>query len=395
MEPAEGLWQVAQLLGAAAGDSAAWAAALEGMVDLLRASHAMLVAQDIRSGAVTIAECARLDAGDFAAFLTPRAADLIEPYTLQLPTGRAALWSQLTPSSPFERSDFYNEVVRPAKGFYAVAARYPLPGCSGFVAVCRSQRRGDFGPEDAATLDRLSPFLTTSLELYHRLLGTRARCADFERVLDQLDEGVVLTDQAGRALFVNGVAQRLLTDGDGLRLTDRGLAATDTAATRRLRAALASAAAGACARQRFSIPRTVRRTPLLVTLMPVWQTDFALRGSDKPRVAVFVQELEAPVVVDRRAAAESFGLTPREVEVAALLAAGFEIREIATQLALGQATVRSHLVQVFKKTNTHSQPKLVLLMKGFGERREPFSQRAEVPTSAAGVALAALRQAIP
>ena len=391
----EGLWQIAQLLGGAAGDATAWAAALEGMVDLLRASHAMLVVQDTLSGAVTIAECARLDTGDFATFLTPRAACLMEPYTLQLSAGRAALWSQLTASGPFERSDFYNEVVRPAKGFYAVAARHLLPGYSSFLAVCRSRRCGDFSPEDAATLNRLSPFLTTSLELYCRLLGARARCSDFERLLDQLEEGVVLADQSGRALFVNGVAQRLLADGNGLRLTDAGLAATTISVTRRLRAALASAAAGACARQRFSIARTAGRTPLLVTLMPVWQTDFAVRGADKPRVAVFIQELDAPVVIDRRAAAESFGLTPREADIAALLATGLEIREIAARLSLGQATVRSHLLHVFKKTDTHSQAKLVLLMKGFGERRVALPQQADLPRAAPGPALPALRKKIP
>jgi DNA-binding CsgD family transcriptional regulator len=280
-------------------------------------------------------------------------------------------------------------VVRPAKGFYAIAVCHLLPACSGFLAVCRSRRLGDFGPGDAAALDRLSPFLTTSLELYHRLLGARARCAGFERLLDWLEEGVVLTDGLGGALFANAVAQHLLADSDGLRLTHEGLAATTTSVNRRLRAALTSPAVGACERQRFSIARTAGRTALLVTQMPVWQTDFALRGADKPRVAVFIQELDAPIVIDRQAAAESFGLTHREADIAALPATGRELREIAARRSLGQATVRSYLVQIFKKTDTHSQSRLVLLMKGFGERRAPLAQRTELPPCAPGPSLPA------
>lgn len=365
MELTDGLWQLARLLGSAAGDSASWGAALEAMVDLLRASHAMLVVQDSLSGATTIATCAQLDTVDFAPFLSPHAAALMEPYTQQLRPGYATLWSQLAAGRSFERSEFYNEVVRPAKGFYAIAARHVLPGCSSFLAVCRSRRCGDFTPEDAATLDRLSPFLATSLELYHRLLAARANCADLERLLDRLEEGVVLTDGSGGVLFANAAAQRILAEGDGVRLTDAGLTAAAASVRLRLRAALASAVAGACACQRFPVPRASPRPSLLLTLMPVWHTDFEVRGAEKPRVVVFIRELGGFVAIDRRAAAESLGLTPREADIAALLASGLEIREIAAELSVGEATVRSHLVQVFKKTNTHSQAKLVLLMKGF------------------------------
>jgi DNA-binding CsgD family transcriptional regulator len=197
----------------------------------------------------------------------------------------------------------------------------------------------------------------------------------------------LVTDGSGCVLFVNGVAQRLLADRDGLRLTDSGLSATTTSVTRRLRAALASVAMGACARQRFSITRTARCTPIVVTLMPLWHIDFAVRGAGKPRVAVFIQELDGPIVIDRLSAAESFGLTPREADIAALLATGLEIREIASQLALSQTTVRSHLLHIFKKTDTHSQTKLVLLVKGFGERRASLRQQNERSRSTPGSSL--------
>jgi len=63
-----------------------------------------------------------------------------------------------------------------------------------------------------------------------------------------------------------------------------------------------------------------------------------------------------------------FDLTPVETKVAAALAAGNTIDQVAVSLRIGRETVRSHLRAVFRKTGTNRQAQLVKLLTGLGTR---------------------------
>jgi DNA-binding CsgD family transcriptional regulator len=57
--------------------------------------------------------------------------------------------------------------------------------------------------------------------------------------------------------------------------------------------------------------------------------------------------------------ATRFGLTPAEGRVAAQLAQGKSVREIALELHVTHHTVRSQLKSVFQKTGTRRQGELI------------------------------------
>lgn len=59
-----------------------------------------------------------------------------------------------------------------------------------------------------------------------------------------------------------------------------------------------------------------------------------------------------------------FGLTPAEARVALLLGRGRSVGEIAAALGVATTTVRTHLRQIFAKTNTHRQSELLMLLLG-------------------------------
>lgn len=69
-------------------------------------------------------------------------------------------------------------------------------------------------------------------------------------------------------------------------------------------------------------------------------------------VAVEVLDVEAPVLLD--------GLSPRERDVALLVAEGLGNREIAQRLGVKPATVASHLVRIYRKLHLGGRYDLVL-----------------------------------
>lgn len=179
-----------------------------------------------------------------------------------------------------------------------------------------------------------------------------------QQLLDQLLIGVILVDAQAHASFVNRQARDLLARHDGLLDGPAGLKATTAADTRRLRHAIALAAASTHSDQSpatvhyLGLPRRSRcAMPLLLRLSPL--------PGPPPEVVVLVTTPEHLRPVPPQALAVAFGLTPREAALAGMLADGHELRDCARLLAMGEGTARNHLKHVFEKTVQHSQSTLV------------------------------------
>jgi DNA-binding CsgD family transcriptional regulator len=264
----------------------------------------------------------------------------------------------------WQRSDYYNELVRPMGGFYGVAIRQKLADLSFMLVTCRGRRDGDFADTESAALQRLLPHLTTALQLAQRLQVSQTSALGLAQALDRLAAGLILTDAGGRPLFINAHAARIADEADGLLVNDTGLAAATPEATRELRLATAAVAADTTGDGRHV---RLERPPLLLTLLPVGRVGLAMPGVRVPRVAVFIKEARPPVDIDAAVVAEALRLTRRESEVATLLAKGIGLEGIAAQLDLGVGTVRNHLKRALDKTDTRSQAALVSLVCGLSK----------------------------
>ena len=340
-----------------------WPSAIEGIVDLLRADHAILAGHDRAGTGVPFLASARVDERDLVrSVLAQQQFD--RQAILPIPNAVVFRRSAMQPDREYRRSAHYNEVVRHLNGFHALAAQVARPVGGFIVTVCRSERRDDFDEAQAATLQLVLPHLSTAVELRGRLMNAEHRSSSLAALLDRLDIPAMLADAAGFLCFANGRAAALLDDADGLGIDRFGLAGATAEATRQLRAAIAAVNGAQAAERRVLLPRPSGRTPLLVTVLP-WPIGAAAPGAPVPSAAIFVGEPDAPARIDRVALADVFRLTGRESEVAALLAGGHELPGIAGQLDLSVATVRTHLKRVFEKTGTHSQAALVALVRGF------------------------------
>lgn len=370
---------LARLYGAVTAPTE-WPAALENMTKLLRADHAITfaVGQDASEPFLT---CCRMDSRHAARFCTPEALRMGDPFLRLLPVGKVVSSADVISDRELESAQYYNELIRPAKAFYSLNASLDVPGRTGtFVNFCRPRRDGAFDARSAATLQAVLPHFAAALELMHKLQAVQQQNDSLLQLLDHVESGVIIVDNAGDPRFINGPAARILTEADGLALGPAGLLAATPAATRRLHQAIAAIkplddghqrpGAAAEARVRLRLSRPSRRPPLLLSLFPVWRLESRALAVRRPFVGIFVSEPDVCPPIDREALSDAFRLTPREAAVADLLASGQDLKGAAHALAIGVGTARNHLKRVFEKTDTHSQARLMAVLRGFvGPRR--------------------------
>lgn len=98
----------------------------------------------------------------------------------------------------------------------------------------------------------------------------------------------------------------------------------------------------------------------------------ALRDGDRVRVGdtslvfVAVADPHATLTEDGEGAGPKVALSPRELDVLALVAAGRTDKEIAQSLVISIATVRSHLDRIRQKTGCHRRTEMTRLAVELG-----------------------------
>jgi DNA-binding CsgD family transcriptional regulator len=82
--------------------------------------------------------------------------------------------------------------------------------------------------------------------------------------------------------------------------------------------------------------------------------------------------------------ASAYGLTPRESEVASLIAGGSSYKETAYRLGISIKTVKTHVAHVYEKTGCASNVGLSLLLRSDEAGRGTAEEEAGPPAQAAG-----------
>lgn len=104
-----------------------------------------------------------------------------------------------------------------------------------------------------------------------------------------------------------------------------------------------------CLRQESLGPYTSEELTLLRNLQPF--LEYTLNAVYLPRR-----------IGQRQSLGEKYALTQRELDVLELVITGGNNKQIAAELALGLATVKTHLIHIFKKTGVSSRTELLSTM---------------------------------
>lgn len=350
-----------------AADPQFWDTALDNMMMHFRGEHALLFATDTSQlGPGPLKASAGLDTEGVARFASPMAAPLWHEWVEMLPQGKVVSSAEMIADRDLERTEIYNELVRPANGFYAMSVQHIQTGAPFHLITCRRRHVGAFAPNEVRLMEAMIPHVATAIDLQNRVSDAERRADGLASVIERMADGAIVLDDAQQPLILNARAMEILDQNDGLSLGRCGLRAATAALTEQLQEALTVVGTSATSDgKRMHLPRPSARLPLLLHVAPIWRLHASEPGLRAPRTVIFIREPDAVLKIDATALSDVFRLTPRESEIAALVAGGTNVDGIAERFDLTTGTVRFNLKRIFDKTGVRTQAALGALVRNF------------------------------
>ena len=286
------------------------------------------------------------------------------PRLRQLPDGLLVHVSDLYTEAERRTSATYNEALPRSDSQDGLQVRMDGPSGTRVIwALGDPVDVGGWRDDQIRMIERLLPHVRQCVLFRHALVEAKALGESLAGLLDVTGTGVIHLDGGGRIIAANDRAAGLLRQGAQVFQRDGGLHAAEPADDAKLQRLLVRAvppdgqgAAGSMILGRlFESPRlVVHVTPVAGRL-----TDLRMR-----RVAalVLIGDLARKPRIDADALASALGLTRSESSVAAMLAGGYTLREIAAATGRREGTIRWHLKQIFAKHGISRQADVVRLV---------------------------------
>ena len=231
-----------------------------------------------------------------------------------------------------ERSARWRELLQPDGIPFELRAAFVSRGRAwGAVHVARREESGDFAEADVRTVARINGLVAEGIRTSLR----------FDAARRESGPGLVVLDAHDEIELITGAARELLDE-----MRSRTMVQSDEGAPSGVRAMAASARLGATTP--VSVPA---RSGGWITLHA------SLPEGSSGTVAIVIERASGPGSAALRL--ETYGVTARERETAALLAQGCSNAEIARAMVVSPYTVQDHIKSLFEKTGVSSRRELV------------------------------------
>jgi DNA-binding CsgD family transcriptional regulator len=268
-----------------------------------------------------------------------------------------------------EETRFYQEWIAPQGIADSVAVNLEKGILRSALINIRMDAALGFENEKARQrLSVLVPHLQRAVSIGRLFHQKEANERALTETLDHVEASVFLVGADGAIAFVNDPARRMLQEATLVREEGGALHATAADTDRIFQDIFASAKTGDA-----SVGVRGVAVPLAGSSQERWFAHVLPLTSGRRREAGYAHGSVAAVFVRKSAPnapppleslAKIHKLTASEVRVLDAVLKVKGIKEIAEMLGLSQATVKSHLHNVFRKTGTNRQSELVKLMAG-------------------------------
>lgn len=233
--------------------------------------------------------------------------------------------------------------------------------------VFRHERDGLGDDAMSERISLLAPHIRRAVSIAD-IVGRTTREADaFRSIIDGLAIAVLLVDPEGRITHANPAADVLsgrLPAGD---FALRGTLRLERSQLRRMVGDDSS-----CARSASF--ETTAGEALVAHILPLDGGARTFAGLDSdPVAAIFIQPAHFDPPSIPEGLARAFDLTPAELRVALSTLRHDRVADVAGDLGISEATVKTHLSHIFSKTDTKRQADIVKLVAAF---RSPLTRNA-------------------
>jgi DNA-binding CsgD family transcriptional regulator/PAS domain-containing protein len=292
------------------------------------------------------------------------------PAAIFMEPGVVHTTNDIIPQAELIKTRFYREWIEPQGIVDAIAVNLEKGTMRSSLLNIRMD--ASYGIADEAARHRtrlLVPHFQRAVAIGRLFDQSKTAELALMETLDHIEAGVFLVGAHGRIVFANAPARTMLHEGKLLREERRSLAAVIPEANRVLRDIFAAAEKGdaSVGAGGVAIPLSASsQDRWFAHVLPMTSGHRQQTGEAYSAIAaVFVRKtsLENPTPLET--IAKLYKLTASEIRVLdAVLKVG-SVKAMAEMLGISQATVKTHLHNVFRKTKTGRQSDLVKLVAGF------------------------------
>jgi DNA-binding CsgD family transcriptional regulator len=289
---------------------------------------------------------------------------------LVLKVGEVVSSSMIVPPAEFFETPFYKEWVQPQGWIDNILVTLERSGTTHAEHVVFRHEQDGIADEAARKRMRLvAPHLRRAVLIGNMIDLKTSEAAALADTLDGISAGMFLLDARGRIVHANASGRTLLAEASVLSAA-RGKLATNNAKTEQaLHEAFLAAGGGdaAVGTKGIAVELMTRDGErYLAHVLPLTSGARRKVGIDYAVVAaLFVHKAALAMPSPPEIIARTFKLTPSELRVLLGIVEVGGVPETAAALGIGEATVRTHLLRLYAKTNTRRQAELVKLVAGF------------------------------
>ena len=273
--------------------------------------------------------------------------------------------SQITDPAGRESNRYFAEVLKPrgvVDGIMIVIAAEP--SLWAYAAFNRHGSVGYLGEAEIEGMRILGPHFRRAATISNLFDLKAIEASTFSSMFDSFAFAVILVDERLAILHANATARTMLAANTPIR-SNKGVfglpsAPANAALERAIR--LAAGNGAALGAKGIGIPvRAGEGQPFVLHVLPLRTGEIGRSLAPRATAALFVTPATTMTRAPAEALAVLYDLTPAEVRVLELLAAGSAQAAIAQALGVAPSTVKSHVLRIFDKTGCRRQIDLVRL----------------------------------
>ena len=294
------------------------------------------------------------------------------PRFRQLPDSLLVHITDLYTAEELKTSPTYNEISLRSHYQDGLNVRLDGPDASHIAWGLGDPVASDgWGSSEIAMVQALLPHIRQFIRVRQALVRAEAHETTVTALLDNPRIGVLHLDRRGQIIAVNDRARSILRHGDGLSDRDGVLQAgapDDQARLARLVAEALPTSSAVPVSGSMLLGRAPGVPPLVVHVKPVGVPPPDYGARHVAALVLLVKPGHHPRV-DPTVVAWALGLTPAESQVAAWLAEGKSVRDMAEATGRTQGSIYWHLKQIYQRLPISRQVDLVRLVLSIAEFR--------------------------